>query len=104
MNLSFINDFLKVNYLWYSFLKIMVTIQWRKNLATCLGYREGTGCKHRSRSTQKRENWEIWQLCYRCARKLHPEYYANKKDHGVRPMPGDQYNKTPFGIVELPAL
>ena len=72
-------------------------------MATCLGHREGTGCYHRSRSTQKRENWENWQLCYNCARKLHPKYYANKKDHGVRPMPGNnQYSKVPFAIAEMP--
>ena len=54
-----------------------------KNLATCLGYRNGTGCTNRSRSTQNQLNWEKWQLCYSCARKLHPEYYANKPNHGV---------------------
>ncbi len=71
-------------------------------MATCLGYRLGTGCSHRSRSTQKRENWEKWQLCYACARKLHPEYYADKKNHGVRKVSGTQYSNTPFGIVEMP--
>lgn len=53
-------------------------------MATCLGYRYGTGCMHRSRSTQKRVNWVEWQLCERCARKLHPGYYAKIRNHGVR--------------------
>ena len=73
-------------------------------MATCLGHRFGTGCNHRSRSTQKRVNWENWQLCHKCARILHPEYYKDKKNHGVRTMPGSQYSVTPFNIVELPAL
>ena len=72
-------------------------------MATCLGHRFGTGCHHRSRSTQKRVNWEKWQLCYHCAKILHPEFYKSIKHHGVRPMPGDkQYSKVPFAIVELP--
>ena len=71
-------------------------------MATCLGHRNGTGCSHRSRSTQKRENWEKWQLCYACARKLHPEYYADKKNHGVRKVSGTQFSNTPFNIVEMP--
>jgi len=69
-------------------------------LATCLGHKEGTGCTHRSRSTQKRENWEKWQLCYTCARKLHPEFYENKKNHGVRKVSDLPYSTIPFGIVE----
>lgn len=74
-----------------------------KYLATCLGHREGTGCYHRSRSTQKRDNWELWQLCHECARKLHPEFYKNKKNHGVRKVRGThQYSETPFNIVEMP--
>lgn len=74
-------------------------------MATCLGHKQGTGCYHRSRSTQKRENWELWQLCYKCARKLHIKYYKDKKNHGVRPMPTDaKYNNVPFGIVELPQI
>lgn len=73
-------------------------------MATCLGHREGTGCLHRSRSTQKRENWVKWQLCYTCAKKLHPEFYKNKKNHGVRKVLDSPYSKTPFGIVELPTL
>ena len=71
-------------------------------MATCLGYREGTGCSHRSRSTQKRPNWEKWQLCHACARKLHPEYYIGKKNHGVRKVSGTQFSSTPFNIVEMP--
>ena len=74
-------------------------------MATCLGHRYGTGCNHRSRSPQKRVNWENWQLCHKCARILHPEFYKNKKNHGVRPMPNTtQYSKIPFAIVEMPAL
>ena len=73
-------------------------------MATCLGHRYGTGCHHRSRSTQKRDNWENWQLCYNCAKKLHPEFYKDKKDHGVRKVPDNtQYSETPFAIVEMPA-
>ena len=82
----------------------MVVIHEGKNLATCLGHRYGTGCTHRSRSTQKRDNWELWQLCYKCARKLHPEYYKGKKDHGVRTYQGAdaKYSKVPFNLVEMP--
>lgn len=57
---------------------------------------------HRSRCTQKRENWEKWQLCYSCARELHPEFYKNKKNHGVRKVLETKYSKTPFGIEEMP--
>jgi len=70
-------------------------------LATCLGYRYGTGCTHRSRCTQKRENWEKWQLCYSCARTLHPEYYKNKKNHGVRKVIENKY-KIPFAVEKMP--
>lgn len=80
----------------------MVTIHERKNLATCLGYRYGTGCMHRTRDPQKRVNWEKWQLCHHCARILHPEYYKDKKKHGVKTTQGAEFSKTPFGIVEMP--
>ena len=70
-------------------------------MATWLGYRYGTDCMHRSRSTQKRENWELWQLCHKCARILHPEYYKDKKNHGVRTPCKLEYNKSPFGIVKM---
>jgi len=73
-------------------------------LATCLGHRFGTGCHHRSRSTQKRDNWEKWQLCMRCARLLHPNFYKNKKNHGVRPFreDGKKYAKVPLVLAEMP--
>ncbi len=72
-------------------------------MATCLGHRLGTGCHHRSRSTQKRDNWELWQLCYKCARILHPQYYKEKKNHGVRTATRKtQYSKVPFNLAELP--
>ena len=72
-------------------------------MATCLGHREGTGCHHRSRSTQKRDNWELWQLCHSCARKLHKDFYKNTKNHGVRKVrENTQYAKVPFGIVKMP--
>ena len=71
-------------------------------MATCLGYREGTGCRHRSRSTQKRENWELWQLCHECARKLHPDHYKNKKNHGVRKVKTGLYSNVPLNISEMP--
>ena len=49
-------------------------------LVKCLGNKLGnTGCSHRSRSPQKHDNWELWQLCYKCAKILHPEYYKNNK-------------------------
>ena len=87
------------------FCKKVGNNSWEETLATCMGHREGTGCYHRSRSTQKRENWQNWQLCYKCARKLHPEYYKDKNNHGVRPMPTNKkYNIVPFGIVELPKI
>ncbi len=70
-------------------------------MATCLGHREGTECYHRSRSTQKRDNWELWQLCHKCARELHPEFYKNKKNHGVRTPCKLEDNKIPFGIVPM---
>jgi len=74
-------------------------------VATCLGHRQGTGCSHRSRSTQKRDNWENWQLCYECARKLHPKYYKDKKNHGVRKViENTKYTEIPFNIVELPKI
>ena len=73
-------------------------------LAMCLGHRFGTGCYHRSRSTQKRDNWEKWQLCHTCARKLHANFYKGKKNHGVRKVrPNAHYTDIPFGIVEMPA-
>jgi hypothetical protein len=28
-------------------------------------------------------NWGNWQLCYDCARILHPEYYKDKPHHGT---------------------
>jgi len=69
----------------------------------CLGHRYGTGCHHLSRCTQKRENWEKWQLCYKCARILHPECYKNKKHHGVNTMHGNKkYAKLPFVIDKMP--
>ncbi len=71
-------------------------------MATCLGHREGTDCHHRSRSTQKRENWENWQLCFKCARKLHPEFYKDKKNHGVRKVSGTHFTDVPFSIEALP--
>jgi len=70
-------------------------------MAMCLGHREGTGCYHRSRCTQKRINWEKWQLCHHCARKLHPEFYKDKKNHGVRTVSDEPYSKVPFGIVVM---
>jgi len=70
----------------------------------CLGHRFGTGCYHRSRCTQKRVNWENWQLCHKCARILHPDFYKGKKNHGVRTIPEDEHKKTPFAIETLPEI
>ena len=67
-------------------------------MATCLGHKLGTGCHHRSRSTQKRVNWENWQLCHKCARILHPEFYKDKKNHGVRTVGTVQYSQLSYGI------
>ena len=72
-------------------------------MATCLGHREGTGCYHRSRSTQRRDNWEKWQLCHECARKLHPDFYKDKKNHGVRKVIENYSNMTPFNIEKFPS-
>ena len=41
----------------------------------CTGHLYGTGCQHRNRSKTPRINWDKWQLCHKCARILHPEYY-----------------------------
>ncbi len=73
-------------------------------MAMCLGHRFGTECYHRSRCTQKRVNWEKWQLCHKCARLLHPEFYKDKKNHGVRTVPENEHSKTPFAIQELPEI
>lgn len=70
----------------------------------CMGYRHGTGCRHRSRNTQKRENWENWQLCYKCARILHPDFYKGKKNHGVKTLEDTSKPKIPFGIVAMPEV
>lgn len=48
-----------------------------------MGHKEETGCYFRTRYPEKKSNWEKWQLCITCARKLHPEYYKNIKNHGV---------------------
>lgn len=77
---------------------------WVETLATCLGYREGRNCSHRTRSPQKSDNWELWQLCYSCARKLHPEFYINKKNHGVKKEPKIQFSAIPFAIEKLPKI
>lgn len=71
-------------------------------MATCLGHRYGTGCMYRSRNTQKRDNWEKWQLCYKCARILHPEFYEKKHNHGVN-IPIKQRHEQPdqFGIIKV---
>lgn len=74
---------------------------WRKLLlARCLGYREGTGCTHLSRYTQKRENWENWQLCHKCARILHPEYYKDKRNHGVRKAAEIKLEDSLFNLIQ----
>jgi len=72
-------------------------------MVLCLGHRQGTGCYHRSRNRQMRENWEKFQLCYKCARILHPAYYKDKKNHGVKTTPtlAKRYNTTPFVIDKM---
>lgn len=52
-------------------------------MVTCLGHKHGTACYHVTPDPQHSVNWEKWQLCYKCAIKLHPEYYYDKRDHGV---------------------
>ena len=71
-------------------------------VAMCLGYRFGTGCKHHSRCTQKRVNWEKWQLCMRCARRLHPEFYKNKKNHGVKTFEDPDKIPKQFMVTKVP--
>ena len=94
-----------VRYLCNNHQKTLVTIHGENYLATCLGHRFGTGCTHRSRSRQMRHNWNEWQLCYKCARKLHPEFYKNKKNHGVKPFPSEEkYSKVPFNLAEMPSV
>ena len=61
----------------------------------CLGYRHETGCHRRTTKTQNSHNWIEWQLCYNCARRVHPEFYEGKKHHGVRT---PEKNKTPIPI------
>ena len=48
----------------------------------CQGHKYGTGCMKTS-SYPDAENWKMFQMCYGCAKKLHPEFYATKPDHGV---------------------
>jgi len=33
--------------------------------------------------TPKADNWILWQNCYQCALKNHPEYYEHKPKHGT---------------------
>jgi len=49
-------------------------------------------------------NWENWQLCHKCARILHPDFYKDKKNHGVRTIPKDEHKKIPFAIETLPEI
>ena len=53
-------------------------------MVLCLGHKKGTGCFIRTRNSQNTVNWENWQLCYSCARKLHPEYYTTSGWHQNR--------------------
>ena len=39
-------------------------------------------CGIRMRSP-KSENWKIFKMCFKCAKKNHPEYYEDKRNHGV---------------------
>ena len=73
-------------------------------MAQCLGHRQGTGCTHRSRSTQGRDNWQLWQLCYSCARKLHPQHYKGKKNHGVKTFPDVDRIPAPFAVEKMPDI
>ena len=38
----------------------------------------GSSCR-----TPKAPNWKLWQLCYKCALVLHPDYYKDKHRHGT---------------------
>jgi hypothetical protein len=40
------------------------------------------GCKKVYVNPQA-DNWSNWQLCYKCARVLHPEIYSTKLHHGT---------------------
>ena len=74
----------------------------QNTVAQCLGYRFGTGCYKRSRSTQMRDNWQNWQLCMKCARRLHPQYYKDKKNHGVNTFDDPDRITKPFMVPNVP--
>ena len=67
-------------------------------LVLCLGHKFGTECYFRTRYPERKPNWEKWQLCVTCARKLHPEFYKNIKNHGVTTRYQPQKYKGTFGI------
>lgn len=48
------------------------------------------GCGVRMRSP-KAKNWKLFRECYPCAKKDHPEFYKDKKNHGT----GGTYMKPP---------
>lgn len=60
-------------------------------MVLCLGHKKGTDCYFRTKNPQNRINWEKWQLCIECARKLHPEFFKDIKNHGVQK--GERKNK-----------
>lgn len=47
-------------------------------MAKCLNCGSGKGGRSR-----KSKNWRSWQLCYECAKELHPKEYENEHPHGI---------------------
>jgi hypothetical protein len=52
-------------------------------ITRCLGHIFGTGCMKTRGGSSDAPNWVKWQLCYECAKILQPEFYENKRNHGV---------------------
>jgi len=67
-------------------------------MVRCLGHRIGTDCSKTS-SSPTGVNWSLWQLCYRCAQMLHPEYYLGKIRHGT----GGKYLGDPICVSMVTA-
>jgi len=38
---------------------------------------------HKGGKSRRARNWQDWQLCYPCAKILHPKEYANEHPHGT---------------------
>jgi len=53
----------------------------------CLGYRNGTTCRKRVKAPQRRNHWEIYQLCYNCGHDERTITYRNKIDMQLQKIP-----------------